>query len=73
VESGITAKWFNDYDMIESKTENVTNAELAFTSYWDRGQYQFRGTVVRNAEGEYLHLERFFRIANGMFEQKPHG
>ena|SRR2546429_8946370 len=60
--------------LIETKAKtNVTNAESAFTSYWDKDQYQFRGTVVRTAEGEYLHLERFFRIVNGMVEQKPHG
>jgi hypothetical protein len=58
--------------MIEIKAKtNVARAEVAFTSYWDKGQYQFRGTVVRTVEGEYLHLERFFRIVNGKVEQKP--
>lgn len=37
----------------------IKQPQSVFTSHWEVGDYQFRGTVVRTLQGDYMVIERF--------------
>jgi hypothetical protein len=46
---------------VESKIRKrkVTQPQSAFSSEWQTNGYEFRGTIVRTPQGDYLVVERF--------------
>ena len=48
-------------EFIESKmrTRKVTQPQSAFGSEWQTNAYEFRRTIVRSAQGDYLVIEQF--------------
>ena len=48
-------------EFVESKMgkRKLTQPQSAFSSEWQTNGYEFRGTIVRTPQGDYLVVERF--------------